>query len=496
MLSLTPSSSQQESIRTPLAQSASLPPSFAMSGQSERPDSEEVKLRRSLDTTPSSPSVSASVSATASSPRSLPDTRGISMKEDGEEKDVDKLLKKVELEKKMHQLQQRLELASVKTSNGWTDLTMKEIETKLPSTPFQSRKAHLNVNTRSPMGNNSANPVIPYEPPSPSRPWQLIDVLWQPLPPPSHGMYPTSPTSPMKRARTDDHPEAPRPNGGSHAYPVALSSPGGNRTAGPGHRRASSSLSGQTLDKRMMTAGPSSPLRYGFEHKERKKRSQSQSTYYRDRVPTEETTSQDVDAAKALTSMLGGGSEDGGSMSRGSSNSLLPAAETNSLPLPESFANSAPLSPTMSSRRLSQQTTPRSTVARTPSSHARSNLLRNSGVSNDDKRPEEDQNAAELMMFLAHSPSPLKSAGKSVPVESADLPAKPSFGTAARVLFAEEDKVKPPLHFTLGSSLPSSSHGKSHSRTSSYSHSNLALAPPITPDNKEADSSRVGNGIQ
>lgn len=70
-----------------------------MPGQSERPDSEEVKLRRSPDTTPSSPSVSASVSATASSPQSLPDTRGISMKEDGEEKDVDKLLKKVELEK-------------------------------------------------------------------------------------------------------------------------------------------------------------------------------------------------------------------------------------------------------------------------------------------------------------------------------------------------------------------------------------------------------------
>lgn len=468
-----------------------------MPGQSERPDSEEVKLRRSPDTTPSSPSVSASVSATASSPQSLPDTRGISMKEDGEEKDVDKLLKKVELEKKMHQLQQRLELASVKASNGWTDLSVKEIETKLPSTPFRSRKAHLSVNTRSPKGNNqvSASPAIPYEPPSPSRPWQLIDVLWQPLPPPSHGMYPTSPTSPMKRARTDDHPEAPRPNGGSHAYPVALSSPGGSRTAGLGHRRASSSLSGQTLDKRMMAAGPSSPLRYGFEHKERKKRSQSQSTHYRDRVPTEQTTSQDVDAAKALTFMLGGGSEDGGSMSRRSSSSLLPAAETSSLPLPDSFANSAPLSPTMSSRRLSQQTTPRPTVARTPNSHARSNLLRNSGVSNDDKRPEEDQDAAELMMFLAHSPSPLKSARKSVPAESADLPDKPSFGAAARVLFAEEDKVKPPLHSILGSSLPSSSHGKSHSRTSSYSHSNLALAPPITPDSKDADNSRVENEI-
>lgn len=29
----------------------------------------------------------------------------------------------------MHQLQQRLELASVKASNGWTDLSVKEIET-------------------------------------------------------------------------------------------------------------------------------------------------------------------------------------------------------------------------------------------------------------------------------------------------------------------------------------------------------------------------------
>lgn len=349
------------------------------------------------------------------------------------------------------------------------------------------------------MGNSqaSASPAIPYEPPSPSRPWQLIDVLWQPLPPPSHGMYPTSPTSPMKRARTEDHPEAPRPHGGSQAYPVALSSPGSNRAVGSGHRRASSSLSGQTLDMRMMAAGPSSPLRYGLEHKERKKRSHSQSIHHRNSVPTEETTSQDVDAAKALTFMLGRGSEDGGSMSRQSSSSLLPAAETGPLPLPDSFSNSAPLSPILSSRRLSQQTTPRSTVTRTPNSHARSNLLRNSGVSNDDRRPEEDQDAAELMMLLAHSPSPLKSARKSAPVDNADLPlpAKSSFGAAARVLFAEGDKVKPPLHSSLGSSLPSSSHGKSHSRTSSYSHSNLALAPPITPDSKEASSPRVGNEI-
>lgn len=100
MLSSTPSSSQLESIRTPLAQSAPLPPSFATPEQSDRPDSKEMKLRKSPDTTPSSPSISASVSATASSPRSPPDnTRDINMKEDDEEKDVDKLLKKVELEK-------------------------------------------------------------------------------------------------------------------------------------------------------------------------------------------------------------------------------------------------------------------------------------------------------------------------------------------------------------------------------------------------------------
>jgi hypothetical protein len=60
--------------------------------------------------------------------------------------DVDKFLRKMEMEKvrlacstwpveealttqKMQALQQRLELASVKASNGWTDMTINEIET-------------------------------------------------------------------------------------------------------------------------------------------------------------------------------------------------------------------------------------------------------------------------------------------------------------------------------------------------------------------------------
>ncbi|ODO09251.1 hypothetical protein I350_02851 [Cryptococcus amylolentus CBS 6273] len=475
---------------TPPAQSASPLPVHESQQSQEHRDTRQT----SRDATSSSPSASMSTgaSASASSPRSAMEGIVEENAQAGEaEGDVEKLLKKVELEKKIHQLQRRLELASVKANNGWTDMSIKDIEHKqLPATPSR-RKAPLSVHTSSPMGNSqvTASPAIPYEPPSPSRPWQLIDVLWQPLPPPSHGNYPPSPSSPMKRSREDDHPEAPRPSGHGFTYPMSLASPGAKRVNG--HRRASSSLSGHTLDRRMM-AGPSSPLRTKFEGHEKKRRSHSHSTH--DRSRREGTTSQDVDAAKALTFMLGSGSEDGGgSMSRQSSSEAI-------LPVPDSFASPIPTSPSANPRRLgmqSNQTTPRAGDLRTPSSHARSRVPPGSGSSAERDRPEEDKTAAELMMFLAHSPSPMKSAKRGGPPDS---PNRPSLGAAARVLFADEDRSKQTpssssstsalpsasSSFSAGSSLPSSiGHKKTHSRGGSYSQSNLALAPPITPDSTD-----------
>jgi hypothetical protein len=125
-----------------------------------------------------------------------------------------------------------------------------------------------------------------YEPPSPSRPWQLIDVLWQPLPPPSGGKYPNSPlspSSPRKRSR-DQLEQLPQRS-------IFQQQQGMPRSAYPpmaGHRRSSSTV-----------LQPASPLR-PFKQGEKKRRSYSHST--------QSTTRQDVDAAKALTSMLGSGS--------------------------------------------------------------------------------------------------------------------------------------------------------------------------------------------
>ncbi|WVQ73807.1 hypothetical protein IAR50_003388 [Cryptococcus sp. DSM 104548] len=497
----SPSTAPHPPHTPPTLAASPLPVHESQGNSQEHTDIDMSQTSRDATSTSPSTSMSASASASASSPRSA--MEGIveeGVRTGDEEADVEKLLKKVELEKKIHQLQRRLELASVKANNGWTDMSIKDIEHKqLPATPSRS-KPPLSVHTSSPMGNPlSSSPSIPYEPPSPSRPWQLIDVLWQPLPPPSHGNYPPSPSSPMKRSREDDHPEAPRPSGHGFSYPMALASPGARRVNG--HRRASSSLSGQTLDKRML-AGPSSPLRTRFEGPDKKKRSHSHSTHHRSR--RDETTSQDVDAAKALTFMLSSGSSDdgGGSMSRQSSSEAI-------LPVPDSFASPIPTSPTARPRRLSttsNQTTPRAADLRTPNSHARSRLQPGSGSSAERDRPEEDKTAAELMMFLAHSPSPMKSAkrGAAPGGGAPDSPSRPSLGAAARVLFADEDRSKQAASSSVassnstlssassslsgGSHLPSSAsigHKKTHSRGGSYSQSNLALAPPITPDSAE-----------
>ncbi|WVO18042.1 hypothetical protein L204_105740 [Cryptococcus depauperatus] len=463
-------------------------------------------METSRDATPSSPSMSVSArsaSASASSSKSTPDgPTEREAKHVGDEAAVEKLLRKVNLEKKMHQLQQRLELASVKATNGWAYMPIKDIEHKLPSTPLRSRRAHLSVQTTSPLGSHQAPlpPSIPYEPPSPSRPWQLTDVLWQPLPPPSRGNYSISPSSPLKRARTDEHS---RPLESGRSYPLILASPNDRATSGRSHRRASTSISGQTLDRRILS-GPSSPLQPRFENGRGKKRSHSHSVHYR--MPYQETTSQDMDAAKALTFMLGGGSEDGGSMSRHHSPSLLPSVETEMLPVPDAFT-SAPMSPSQSARQPGQHhSLPRSNL-RAQSSHARSRFPSNSERPTKDERPEEDNTAAELMMFLAHSPSPLKSDVKSATEETAQSPTRQTFGVASRVLFTDDGQTKPSpacldtlpsstsVPPTGSNTLPSLSHIKTRSKTNLYPQSNLALAPPITPDNDELSSTLVENRV-
>lgn len=268
------------------------------------------------------------------------------------------LTESILMKQKMSALQSRLELASIKQS-GWNGMSMQPGDTYSPLSPTSATSfAHRRPSSsrlppirvepyptpQSPAQTDAARMPPPatspiasgsrtrYEPPSPSRPWQLMDVLWQPLPPPS-----TAPTaaqaqllSPRKRTRDDMHIK--------------------------GHRRASSG-NGMAM----------------MQTKARLK----------DRSYSHSTTA-DVDAAKALAFMH-----------RPSSSSLT-----------------VPTSP-----RNRRATTP---DRRAPRSHsAKPRRL------SKPQQEEEDRSAAELMMFLAHSPSPLH--------QPSDSPrASPS---TARVLF-------------------------------------------------------------
>ncbi|WRT65543.1 uncharacterized protein IL334_002488 [Kwoniella shivajii] len=422
--------------------------------------------------------------------------------------DMDKFLKKMEMEKKMQALQQRLELASMKATNGWKDMSIKEIETKLPPTPLRSRKSQLLPSSPITKSPTRSSP-LPYEPPSPSRPWQLIDVLWQPLPPPTHGRYPTSPSSPKKRSRTDDTDlSLSRTSLTGLGLPLSPNRQRKSPMSNHIHRRASSSITAQERDRingnlnlgNGSGAGPSSPLRYGLENavnnsnssSSKKKRSQSHSTHMINRRKDNSsslTTSQDVDAAKALTYMLQSSSSSGisdddlplplQSNSRRNSNVIMnglsaPAMTkndrlTNSLPIPEAFARNGSTSPSLRPGALqlplSINTTPRSKDSNTR------NRLPDSGstTTSVDQRGEEDKNAAELMMFLAHSPSPMKRfSGQNAPEPESPTNFRPSLGAAARVLFADDD------------SRPAASTSRFPSQPD-IGQSNLALAPPITP---------------
>ncbi|RXK41219.1 hypothetical protein M231_01369 [Tremella mesenterica] len=345
-------------------------------------------------------------------------------------------------DRKMHLLQQRLELASVKNENGWQDLSMKEIENHLPPGPSKRRS----LGPPSPVSpTHFSSPITSnkvYSPPSPSRPWQLIDVLWQPLPPPSHSRFPVSPSSPRKRNR-DSPPYSP------HTTPT---------NTNKNHRRSSSVM-----------LHPISPLRptrseipYGGistndtkgSKGQKKIRSQSQSH------STRRVSIQDVDAANALTSMLAASS-----------------VSTNTSPTPESQTQSRSSSQNQmisQPRRQTPNTTPRARIRRDRSINSVADediddypsfredddvnqVLENEEVGKD--REEEDKTAAELMMFLAHSPSPMKKSSSTSMMTDRN-----GNGKVARVLFAdrperEEGRVK--------------------------EHSNLVLAPPIFADTDE-----------
>ncbi|WVR03975.1 hypothetical protein IAU60_000974 [Kwoniella sp. DSM 27419] len=474
-------------------------------GTDEHREMDEM-MEISREASPASPfqTDTASPSNEASSPRSgqgSGSTFGSGMGAAEEEADVERFLKRMDMEKKMHALQQRLELASVKATKGWKDMSIKEIESKLPPTPSRrrgSRGSHgllpASPIIASPIRGtpSSPSPSLPYEPPSPSRPWQLIDVLWQPLPPPSHGRYPVSPSSPRKRGRED--PETLRAHVSGLGSMPPLSPRGVRQTSG--HRRASSSISAQVHERERLLkmGGPSSPLRFGLEGK--KKRSTSHSTPRSKAI----TTSQDVDAAKALTFMLGSGglSEDDEGASRSRRDSqlsqmsapLLPALGSRSLPIPEAFTRSGSTSPTLQPRKLGRagsMSTPRPADLRTPSSHARAYVAPDtSSTASEADRREEDKDAAELMMFLAHSPSPMKRFEGRAPGSEPSSPTaayRPSLGAAARVLFADDEKPSASAKsVTPGTSVPGADHAKGPANGTVFAPSNLALAPPITPD--------------
>lgn len=200
---------------------------------------------------------------------------------------------------------------------------------------------------------------------------------------------------------------------------------------------------------------PASPLGY-IREGERKKRSQIHSTH---RSRGGDTTTQDVDAAKALTSML----ESGRDSPRGSP-IQAPALSTlgsTSLPIPQ--LNQSLTQP------LRRSSSDLLTPIKTPSRRVNGGLSLPPAFAEDGEgeRGDEDKSAAELMMFLAHSPSPAKAARRSSP------PRSPSrISGAARVLFAD---TPPPL--------PLLESGDEGSKVKA--HSNLVMAPPITARREE-----------
>ncbi|BEJ13653.1 hypothetical protein CspHIS471_0308270 [Cutaneotrichosporon sp. HIS471] len=458
--------------------------------------------------------------------------------------DLDRFLRRIDSEKKMAQLQQRLQLASIKANHGWADMSINEIETRLPLT--EQRRPQVVI----PGGRG-----IAYEPPSPLRPWQLADSLWQnlpkpgqqngapPLPPfpnhpgygrrPPHAMHAPShslpgglpsmaslqmpiapprgppPASPRRHGRMEEHlsrPTAPamRPPGYGHGRTQSHSSKNVGHNNGS-HRRSTSSISG------MPFLGNDPYPAVARQKKSSKKRSQSHSNL------RENPTTQDVDAARALTSML-----EASRSPNMPSHERLPSLGDIIPPPPDHHGHRLPplqtaasFPPAFPGEMHGQRQRAQSFAAgpgdmrappRTlpppmgpPDLRAASSHTRNRGTSMDSSaafrggfwqahngkpslgrprdfererearerdrqrererdrserernsdrmmderleeamanRPEDDQTAAELMMYLAQSPSPVRKRAQS--------DAQSSFSGTARVLFSEDGRDRDP----------------------------------------------------
>ncbi len=212
---------------------------------------------------------------------------------------------------------------------------------------------------------------------------------------------------------------------------------------------------------------PPPPRQTGLMEQRKKQRSQSHSGFHLEREGLPLSTDEmDLDAATALTSMLGSGSGRGASPSpvrptfgdrfggevdgdhHGrnplSNLALRNSAAVNSHLKPRSQSFAA-VSPSFPSSKLSPSIShgipqPYSPISQTPSSHARGGSSithgnrRASTSSNafDDESEDEDKKAAELMIFLAHSPSPMRNAKKRTVTMGNGTP-----GGIGRILFED-----------------------------------------------------------
>ncbi|ORX36286.1 hypothetical protein BD324DRAFT_628170 [Kockovaella imperatae] len=400
--------------------------------------------------------------------------------------DMDKFKKRMELEQTMQTLQQRLKLASMKAENGWTDLSLNEIETKLPPPPTPPRRRGDKLTIHPPpdtITHALAPHTVPYEPPSPSRPWQLIDVLWQPLPPPRNGS--PIPSSPRKRSRAETEDDEHDLHGSFSDHLRYPSSPGAyGSVPGPSQYRHSSPRSPRrphhSHHARRASGSahpypPPSPLGPSTRF-ERRSQSTSQPI-----APQSPVTYQDVNAAKALTSMFESGSpkptpRQPSASSTGPNRTVGRHARHASLPNGSSLlppiATDLSRPPSSSSKDTTTSPPRHSPLATSPSIIASSTngvpapprkgssdtviSETTRSVRNTTPPDAADKDAAELMMFLAHSPSPART------MRSPSRMTREGSGHngAARVLFADmpgqEYKVE--------------------------RHSNLVSAPPITAD--------------
>lgn len=265
----------------------------------------------------------------------------------------------------------------------------------------------------------------------------------EPLPPPLHA----SPTAASPRKRT---------------RPAEQATP---EVAERQQRRASGSMPFLLADP-YASPSPIERTRDG----DRKRRSQSHSQPRPLLRPPAfmDNAEPELDAAKALTSMLGSAiandtNSDTDDDGRGERKRYsIPIASSRSYPEldtklhAQSFAlQQSPLasSPSFGTPHASSSiSAARGGHLRTPSSHDRHRIPSGSTDTSPDDGPaaeDEDKKAAELMIFLAHSPSPMR----RTPVTQAT--AQPSRLVNARVLFGDGGSEPPGKSALAHSSIPS-----------------------------------------